>query len=152
MAVTTSGLFVATWLDTLDATQLAVAPLADTIKIALFTDTITPDFTASGDTAYNVSPYDANEVSGTGWAAGGVALGTKTVASPSGDLIAFDAADVNEATTTLTNAECGLIYDDTLGGDNALCLVDFGTAYSTVAASFQITWGTYIFAFNLALA
>src|SRR6185312_1973998 len=68
VAVTASGLFVATFLDALDTTQLAIDLDLETHKGALFTNTITPNFTT--DTAYGVSPYNANEVSGTNWAAG----------------------------------------------------------------------------------
>lgn len=138
MAVTASGLFFPTWRDILDTTQLAVDLDLDTHKVALFTDTITPDF--STDTAYGTTPYDANEVSGTGWASGGVALaGTAIDESPTGTL-RWDATDVSETSTTLTNAECALIYAEALAGDNAIVLVDFGTAYSTVAGTFTIQW------------
>lgn len=138
MAVTASGLFVSTWIDILDTTQLAVDLDLETHKIALFSDTITPNF--STDTAYGVAPYNANEVSGTGWAAGGVALTTTTVTeSPTGTLM-WDATDVSETSTTLTNAMCGLVYADALAGNNAIVLVDFVTAVSTVAGTLTITW------------
>ena len=138
MAVTASGLFVSTWIDILDTTQLAVDLDLETHKIALFSDTITPNF--STDTAYGVAPYNANEVSGTGWAAGGVALTTTAVdESPTGTL-RWDAADVSETGTTLTNAMAGLIYADALAGNNAILLVDFVTAVSTVAGTLTITW------------
>ena len=138
MAVTASGLFVSTWIDILDTTQLAVDLDLETHKIALFSDTITPNF--STDTAYGVAPYNANEVSGTGWAWGGVALTTTAVdESPTGTL-RWDAADVSETGTTLTNAMAGLIYADALAGNNAILLVDFVTAVSTVAGTLTITW------------
>ena len=138
MAVTASGLFVSTWIDILDTTQLAVDLDLETHKIALFSDTISPNF--STDTAYGVAPYDANEVSGTGWAAGGVALTTTTVTeSPTGTLM-WDATDVSETSTTLTNAMCGLCYADALAGNNAIVLIDFVTAVSTVAGTLTITW------------
>ena len=138
MAVTASGLFVSTWIDILDTTQLAVDLDLETHKIALFSDTITPNF--STDTAYGVAPYNANEVSGTGWASGGVALTTTAVdESPTGTL-RWDAADVSETGTTLTNAMAGLIYADALAGNNAILLVDFVTAVSTVAGTLTITW------------
>ena len=72
MAVTNSGLFLVTWIDIVDATQLAIDLSLATHKVALFNNTITPNF--STDTAYGAAPYNANEVSGTGWAAGGVLL------------------------------------------------------------------------------
>lgn len=138
MAVTVSGLFVPTFLDVFDTTQLALDLDLETHKIALFNNSITPNY--STDTAYGVGSYATNEVSGTGWAAGGVAVTTTTFTeSPAGTLM-FDAADVSVATTTLTNARCGLIYADVLAGNNAIVLVNFGADYSTVAGTFAITW------------
>lgn len=147
MAVTVSGLFVANWIDILDATQLAIDLSLTTHKLALFSNSITPNF--SSDTAWGVAPYNANEVSGTGWASGGVALsaaaagGTSTAPtlteSPTGTIM-YDMADVSVATTTLTNARCVLLYADALAGNNAVVLVNFGADYSTNAGTFGITW------------
>ncbi len=137
MAITVSGLYVATFVDALDTTQLALDLDLETHKIALFSNSITPDFTA--DTAYGVAPYNANEVSGTGWAAGGVALTGTTFTGASGSAT-FDATDVSVSGTTLTNARGGLIYADALAGNNAIVLVNFGADYSTVNGVFGITW------------
>lgn len=137
MAITASGIYVATIVDALDTTQLALDLDLDTHKIALFSNTITPNFTT--DTAYGVTPYDANEVSGTNWAAGGVALAGTTFTGATGTAT-FDATDVSVATTTLTNARGGLIYADALAGNNAIVLVNFGADYSTVAGTFAVTW------------
>lgn len=137
MAITASGLYVATFVDILDTTQLAIDLDLETHKGALFTNTITPNFTT--DTAFGVAPYDANEVSGTGWAAGGVALTGTTVTGASGTLT-FDATDVSAAGTTLTNARGYLLYADALVGNNAIVLVNFGSDYSTNNGTFAITW------------
>lgn len=138
MAVTASGLFVATWTDLLDTTQLAIDLDLETHKGALFTDTVAPDF--STDTAYGVSPYNANETSGGSWAAGGVALtGTALSESPTGTL-KFDATDVSVATTTVTSAMAYLLYADALVGNNAIALIDFTSAVSTVNGTLTITW------------
>jgi hypothetical protein len=148
MAVTASGLFVATFIDILDTTQLAVDLDLETHKVALFSNSITPNF--SSDTAYGVAPYNANEVSGTGWASGGVALtGTTVSESPTGTLM-WDATDVSAASTTLTNARCCLIYADALAGNNAIVLVNFGSDYSTSNGTFGIQWASGgIFALDL---
>lgn len=138
MAVTVSGLFVATFIDVFDTTQLALDLDLETHKIALFSNTITPNF--SSDTAYGTGTYATNEVTGTNWASGGVALTTTTVTeSPTGTLM-WDAADVSVASTTLASARCGLIYADALAGNNAICLVNFGADYSTSNGTFAITW------------
>lgn len=140
MAVTASGLFVATFIDVLDTTQLALDLDLETHKVAMFTNSITPNF--STDTAYGVSPYDANEVSGTGYTAGGVALtGTAVSDSPTGTL-KWDASDVSWATSTITNARFALVYADALAGNNAIVGVNFGADYSTVAGTFSIQWAS----------
>ena len=101
MAVTVSGLFYPTWRDALNGTIVLNLDL-ETHKVAMFTNTITPNF--STDTAYGVAPYNANEVSGTGYTAGGALLTTTTLSeSPTGTLM-VDAADTAWTTSTITNA------------------------------------------------
>jgi hypothetical protein len=149
MAVTASGLFTATWQDILDATQLAIDLSLTTHKLALFSNSITPDFDASAaNAAYGAGQYASNEVSGTGWAAGGIALSALaaggTSAAPSltvssGSLV-YDMTDASVATTTLTSARCALLYADALAGNNAIVLINFGADYSTSAGTFGITW------------
>jgi hypothetical protein len=138
MAVTASGFFIPTWLDILDTTQLAIDLDLETHKVAMFTNTITPNF--STDTAYGVAPYNANEVSGTGYTAGGALLTSTTVTESPAGTIMLDAADVSWTTSTITNARCALIYADALAGNNAILLVNFTADYSTVAGTFTIQW------------
>jgi hypothetical protein len=138
MAITKSGCLRATILDVFDTTQLAIDLDLETHKSALFADAITVDFDA--DTAYGVAPYDANEVSGTGWAAGGVALTGTTFTGVAGGKTKFDATDISVAGTTLTAAMGDLIYADALGGNNGIMLIDFVTAVTTVAGLFEVLW------------
>lgn len=138
MAVTVSGLFLPTWIDILDASQLAIDLSLTTNKIAMFTNSITPSFSA--DTAYAVSPYNANEVSGTGYTAGGAVVASPTVTeSPTGTLM-YDLADTSWATSTITNARCALLYSNALTPKAAIALVNFGADYSTVAGTFTIQY------------
>ena len=148
MAVTVSGLYLTTWVDILDTTQLAVDLDLETHRIANFSNTITPNF--STDTAYGVAPYNANEVTGTNWAAGGVLLtGTTVTESPTGTLM-FDATDVSVANATFTGARAGLIYADALAGNNAIILVNYGADYSPNNGTFSVTWAsTGVFALDL---
>jgi hypothetical protein len=148
MAVTVSGLFYATWADMVDTTQLAVDLDLETHKGAIFTNTITPNF--STDTAYAVAPYNANEATGTNWASGGVALtGTTISESPTGSLM-FDATDVSVANVTFVNGRCYMLYADALAGNNAIVVVNFGADYSPTAGTFSITWAsTGVFAIDL---
>jgi len=140
MAITTSGLYVSTFIDALDSTQALNLDL-ETHKIALF-DTVTPNF--STDTAYGVAPYDANEITGTNWASGGVALTSTAVSDESGSLT-WDAADVSETSTTIaTDPEGGLIYDDaatTPTANTAIAMIYFGVGdFTTSNGTFAITW------------
>jgi hypothetical protein len=139
MAITASGLYVLTFMDALDTTQLALDLDLETHRVAMFTNTLTnPNF--SSDTAYGVAPYNANEVSGTGYTAGGALLtGTTLTDSPAGTL-KFDATDTSWTTSTITNARGALIYADALAGNNAIVLVNFGADYSTVAGTFTIQY------------
>lgn len=141
MAVTVSGLFLPTWIDILDASQIAVNLDSETnIKVAMFTNSVTPNF--STDTAYAAAPYNANEVTGTGYTAGGNVLTSTTVSeSPSGTLM-FDAADSSWTTSTISNARCALVYDNSLTPKAAIVLVNFGADYSTTAGTFTIQWAS----------
>lgn len=135
-----SGLFYPTWRDLLDTSQLAIDLDLETHKLALFTATVTPNY--SSDTAYGVSPWNANEVSGTGYTAGGKVITTTAVdESPTGTL-RWDGDDVSWASSTITNARYGLIYADALAGNEAILAVDFGGNYSTVNGVFSVAWAS----------
>lgn len=137
MTVTASGLFLPTFRDIMDTSQLTIDWDLETHKGALFSNSITPNFDT--DTAYGVSPYNANEITGTNWASGGVALVGTTVSILSGVLI-LDATDVSVASTTLSNARCYLLYADASAGNEAMVLVNFGADYSTSNGTFAVTW------------
>lgn len=138
MAVTVSGLYVPEWMAIVNATQLAVDLSLSTNKIALFTNTITPNY--STDTAWGVAPYNANEVAGTGYTAGGQVVASPTISeSPTGTMM-YDLADESWATSTITAARFALLYADALAGNNAICGITLGADYSTVAGTFLITW------------
>lgn len=140
MAVTKSGLFVVTWIDMVDTTQLAVDLDLETHKLALFTNSITPNF--STDTAYGASPYNANEVSGTGYTSGGTVITTTSVSESPTETLMWDAADTSWSTSTITNARAGLAYADALAGNNAICLINFAADFSTTAGTFLVQWAS----------
>jgi hypothetical protein len=137
MAISASGLFLPTWIDVLDTTQLALDLDLETHKVALFTNSVSPSF--SSDTAYGVSPWDANEVSGTGYTAGGNVLTGTAVSDVSGTL-KWDGDDVSWTSSTITNAKGALIYADALAGNNAIMLVNLGADYSTSAGTLLVSW------------
>lgn len=135
MAWTASGIYVATFLDAFDTTQLAIDLDLETHKMALYTNTETPNF--STETAYAAT----NEVTGTNWAAGGVVVTTTTFTeSPTGTAM-FDAADQVTATVTVTAFRGGKIYADALAGNNLIVGINF-------VSDFVCTAGTLTFAWN----
>ena len=139
-AISASGLFYLTFRDIFQ-NDTAVDLLADTIKAALFTNSVTnPNFDTN--TAYAAAPFNANEVAGTGYTAGGAALANDTITVSSGTLV-YDADDTSWAGSTITNARGALLYDDTITtpvADPAIGLVNFGADYSTSNGTFTIQW------------
>jgi hypothetical protein len=149
MSVTASGIQVV-YIQTALSNGAAYNLTADTLKLALFSDSVTPDFTA--DHTYGGAPYNANEVTtATYWPAGGWAVSafpsggsggaaSFDIATTAGSLI-FDMSDVSKPTTTLASVMCALLYDDAVS-DKAILVVDFVTAVSTSNGTFEIVWAT----------
>ena len=103
---------------------------ADTIKIALYTSSAS---LGAGTTAYSTT----NEITGTGYTAGGVALGSTTVAT-SGTTAYFDAADPSWTSASFT-ANGALIYNDT-NSDKAIAVLAFGGDFTVAGGTFQIVF------------
>jgi hypothetical protein len=111
-------------------------------KIALYDNTVVPSIDTSPQ-SYSVAPWNTGEVTGTAWAAGGVALSLTAlgISLVSGVGVMFDAVDVSVASTTVSNAFGCLIYDNVLAPKAAVVAVYFGgTGYSTNNGTFGITW------------
>tara|TARA_R100001126_G_scaffold72237_1_gene42151 strand:- start:309 stop:728 length:420 start_codon:yes stop_codon:yes gene_type:complete len=103
---------------------------ADTIKIALFTSSAS---LGAGTTAYSTS----NEISGTGYTAGGVALTSKTV-STTGTTAFFDADDPTWTSASFT-ANGALIYNNT-NSDKAIAVLAFGGDFTVAGGTFKIVF------------
>lgn len=122
----------------------------DTIKVALLSSAYTPN----QDTHDYLDDVIANEVTGTGYTAGGQALASKTVTYDStNNVTVLDAADVTWASSTIT-ARYAVVYSDA-GATNALKVllgyVDFGSDQSSTSGNFTLTWdSTGIFRFTVA--
>jgi hypothetical protein len=110
----------------------------DTVKVALCTSTYTP----AQDT-HDYFNDITNEVTGTGYTAGGATLASKTVTYTAGtNTTTFDAADVSWTSSTIT-ARYAIIYVDTAGAsstDPLIGYVDFGENVSSSSGTFSITW------------
>lgn len=109
----------------------------DTIKAMLCTSTYVPDQDAHVYKDVSVT----NEVTGTGYTAGGTTLASKTITYTAGtNVIALDAADVTWASATIT-ARYAVIYDDSPASNKPLLgYVDFGADQSSSNGNFTITW------------
>ncbi len=103
---------------------------ADTIKVALFTSSASLDATT---TAYATT----NEVSGTGYTAGGVSLTSTTVAT-SGTTAYFDADDPTWTSANFT-ARGALIYNGS-NSNKAIAVLDFGADFTIGGGTFKIVF------------
>jgi len=92
-------------------------------------------FTAA-TTAYTAT----NEVSGTGYSAGGGTL-TRIDPTTSGTTAFTDFADLTFSTATVT-ARGALIYNDTAAGDPSVVVLDFGSDKTSTAGDFTIVFPT----------
>jgi hypothetical protein len=105
----------------------------DTFKIALYTDAAS--FTAA-TTAYTAT----NEVTGTGYTAGGGTL-VNVEPTSSGTTALLDFNDFTFSTATIT-ARGALIYNDTAVGNPAVAVLDFGADKTSTAGDFTIVFPT----------
>ena len=107
--------------------------VCSTFKLALYDNTAS--FTAA-TTAYTTS----NEVSGTGYSAGGGTL-TRVDPSTSGTTALTDFADLTFSSATIT-ARGALIYNDSATGDPTVVVLDFGADKTSSAGDFTIVFPT----------
>lgn len=109
----------------------------DTIKVALVTSSYTPD-----QDAHDFFDDVTNEVSGTGYTAGGASLANKAVTADNTDNEGvFDADDVTWSTSTIT-ARGAVIYKSTGTASTSalICYLDFGSDKTSTAGNFTIQW------------
>jgi hypothetical protein len=110
---------------------------ATTIKVALLADTYIPD-QVNDD---NWADVMANEISGTGYTAGGQEVSTKTISDVSG-VATFDGDNILWASSTLT-ARYVVIYDDTPAADadkKLIGFIDYGENKQSTGGDWEIQW------------
>lgn len=105
---------------------------SQTFKLALYTSSATLNKTTSAYTS-------ANEVSGTGYTAGGVDLVISQSPVLSGDIAIMDFADASWSNATFTSRG-GLIY---VSGGTAIAVVDFGGDISITAGNFLVQFPAF---------
>ena len=115
------------------ATHDFTASTGNTFKLALYTNSASFD---ASTTAYTAT----NEVSGTGYSAGGGTL-TNVTPTTSGTTAFADFADLTFSTVTIT-ARGALIYNDTATGDPSVVVLDFGADKTSTAGDFTIVFPT----------
>jgi hypothetical protein len=144
VAWSNSKIFMAFIEDSFERT-IAYDMNADTFKVALYDNDITPDQTvASASTAYNAGQWASagNEVAdGAEWPAGGETLDNPTSTRAS-NVYTFDADNTVSTGTsaTLANVFGCLVYDDTVAGDNGVCYNYFGGTNSVTDGTFTVVW------------
>jgi len=121
---------------------------ADTFKIAMFTDSASIDADTTGYTT-------SNEVSGTGYSAGGATLASVTLGladnSSSVPTAFLDFADTTFSSSTISSARGALIYNSTLStagtgsttnhaADPAVAVINFGGDKSSSSGDFTIQY------------
>ncbi|MDV2477144.1 hypothetical protein F8M49_20705 [Rhodococcus zopfii] len=109
---------------------------ADSLKLMLCTSAYTPD-----QDAHQYKSSVTNEVTGTGYTAGGKALENVAVTyDPATNALILDADDVSWAASTLT-ARHAVLYDDTPATNKPLLgFVTFESDISSTSAPFQVIW------------
>tara|TARA_Y100000385_G_scaffold250805_1_gene273145 strand:+ start:533 stop:967 length:435 start_codon:yes stop_codon:yes gene_type:complete len=105
----------------------------NTFKLAMYTNSAS--FNAA-TTAYTVS----NEVSGTGYSAGGGTL-TRVDPTSSGTTAFTDFSDLTFSSSTIT-ARGALIYNDTASGDPTVVVLDFGSDKTSTSGDFTVVFPT----------
>lgn len=143
MAFTVSGLYYITERD-IRMNDTSVDYVADSIKGALFTNTVTTANYSTDAAQYGAAPLNANEVSSAGYTAGGVVLASKVFSVETGNVLTYDAADLQWTGVTFT-ARGVLLWDDTITtpvADCALLGITFGADYPVTAGTFTVQWAT----------
>ena len=120
---------------------------ADTIKVALFNNSITPaQDVSAANSAFNAGVWTTtNEVTdATNWVSGGRALASKTVDAGTAATVFFDAADLSGGGTVTLSPFFGcLVYDDTLTtpvADQGVCFIYFGGSQSVTGGNVTVVW------------
>lgn len=132
MAIT-QGMCTSFKVDLLSGTQNFVSGTGNTFKMALYTSSATIGPTT---TIYSTT----NEISGTGYTAGGNTLVISVSPTSSGTTAYLSFSDTTWSSATFT-CRGALIYNTT-NSNKAVAVFDFGSDKSVVGGSFTITFPT----------
>ena len=132
MAFSGSALCTSFKQEILVGTHNFTASSGNTFKLALYTNSASP---TAATTAYSTS----NEVSGTGYSAGGGTL-TSVTPTTSGTTAFCDFADLTFSSSSIT-ARGGIIYNSS-ASDKAVAVLDFGSDKTSSSGDFTISFPT----------
>jgi hypothetical protein len=151
MAWVNSGLYASTLAASLIGTANAPAWNSTANKFYLTNNSDVTNYAAAlGSAIYSAT----NEVSGTGWAAGGIAVSalatgstsmapTTTVSGTTPVLMVWGMTNpLSVAGTTLSSIYGGYFYSTVTTNYKILGVYFGGTAYATVAGTFAVTWSS----------
>jgi hypothetical protein len=151
MAWVNSGLYASTLAASLIGTANAPQWNSTANKFYLTNNSDVTNYAAAlGSAIYSAT----NEVSGTGWAAGGIAVSalaagsssmgpTTTVSGTTPVLMVWGmTANLSVAGTTLSSIYGGYFYSTVTTNYKILGVYFGGTAYATVAGTFAVTWSS----------
>lgn len=135
MSITASGLYGLS-LEKAFIDTLGESFEAEDNKVLLVTDSYTPNFGT-----HDFRDDLTNEVSGTGYSAGGSAL-TGTELTHSGGVMTFDATDVSWASSTITDAMALVHYFNvgSAGTDPLGFLLDFVNVVSSSSGTLSVVF------------
>ena len=121
----------------------------DTINAALYgSSTVTAtalaetfaNFARNGYNGTSGQWVTANEVTGAGYTAAGVAVTPKTGLAQTAGLLTVTSSGTPQWTTASFTANGVLVYDNTVTGKLALCWNSFGGAQTVTTGTFTINW------------
>jgi hypothetical protein len=134
------------WIENVLENTTAMDIDSDTLKAALFDNSITPSQTVSAaNSAYAAGVWASGGVAdAVSWPAAGRSLASVTSAFSS-NVYTLDAADTTsaDATTDLAAVFGCLVYDDTITtpvADQGVCYIYFGGSTSIVNGTYTIGW------------
>lgn len=130
-----SGLYLPTFEDVLDTTQLALDLDREDHKFALYNSTRASAADFNANTAYGTT----NEISGTGYTAGGKVVTGTAFSRPGAGVMKYSSDAVSWPSSTLTGVAFVDLYADALAGDNLIEGIDLGTTYNTAAGTLLLT-------------
>lgn len=122
----------------LEALKGSIDLSTDTIKVMLLTSSYTPNI----DTHLFIDDVSANQITGTGYTAGGATIANPTVTQDNTDNEGvFDGDDVTWSDSTLT-ARYAVIYKDTGTPSTSpvIAYIDFGSDKSSAGGEFTVSW------------